>query len=534
MTAPTTNTVKSTEENQLAAVGSAKSGKSGATKRQLRGSSLLLVGRLLSKGVNFAVQVLIVRYLAKSDYGAFAYALSVVAIGETIATFGLDRAVTRFAPIYQERDDYDKMFGTLAMVVGTIFALGTVMVLLFYGLQGSLGRQLINDDQARTLLLILVFLAPVQAFDTVINGMFAVFSKPTAIFLRKYVFGPGLKLMVVVLLIAGGSNVEFLAAGYLAAGVLAVLVFSVVLLRTFKEQHLWEKLNLKTMRIPYREVLAFTVPLLASDLVYVVMGSVDAVLLEHYQGTVDVAALRAVQPTARLNQIVLASFALLFTPVAARMFARKDRRGINDLYWQNAVWIAVVSFPLFALTFSLAEPITLLLFGTRYAQSAVILALLSFAYYFNAALGQNGLTLKVYGKVRYIVIIDVFVALLNLGLNLLLIPRYGALGAAIGTTITLVIFNVLKQAGLGMGTGINLLDRQYLRVYGVIAITALGLLAIQAATSAPIYVSIVLAALGSLLVLWVNRDALNVEKTFPELLKIPLVAWFFGKKGGSE
>ena len=94
------------------------------TRRQIRGSSLLLVGRLVSKGVNFAVQVLTVRYLVKSDYGAFAYALSIVAIGTTFVTFGLDRAVTRFVPIYHEHRDYNKMFGTLALVLGAILTLG--------------------------------------------------------------------------------------------------------------------------------------------------------------------------------------------------------------------------------------------------------------------------------------------------------------------------------------------------------------------------------------------------------------------------
>ena len=51
--------------------------KQNATNRQIRGSSLMLVGRALSMGVNFAVQVLIVRYFAnaKAEYGAFAFAL---------------------------------------------------------------------------------------------------------------------------------------------------------------------------------------------------------------------------------------------------------------------------------------------------------------------------------------------------------------------------------------------------------------------------------------------------------------------------
>ena len=110
--------------------------KNSATNRQIRGSSLMLVGRALSMGVNFVVQVLIVRYFAnaKGDYGAFAYALSIVTLGESIATFGLDRAVTRFLPIYHERQEYNKLFGTIFLVVGTIVFCGFLpLVALFVG-----------------------------------------------------------------------------------------------------------------------------------------------------------------------------------------------------------------------------------------------------------------------------------------------------------------------------------------------------------------------------------------------------------------
>lgn len=496
--------------------------------RQIRGSSLLLIGKLLAMGGNFAVQVLIVRYLSKSDYGAFAYALSIVTLGETIATFGLDRAITRFVPIYHEQGDYNKLFGTIVLVVSTILSLGLALILILYGLQGFIARAFIDDEQTLALLLILIFLSPVNALDTLLNGMFAVFSRPRAIFFRKYLLGPILKLSVVALLIWGHSGVRFLAGGYLMVGTLAVAVYGLILFRVLHEQKLFRHFNWRTIQIPAGEVLAFTIPLLTSDLVYVVMNTVDAVLLEYFQGTVDVAALRAVQPTAKMNQMVLASFGLLFTPAAARMFARNDREGVNNLYWQNAIWIAVISFPIFALTFSLARPITLLLFGTRYEQSAIILALLSFGYYFNAALGQNGLTLKVFGKVRYIVVINILAALLNLGVNFLLIPRYGALGAAIGTCSVLVMFNLLKQTGLRFGTGINLFDWHYFRVYLIIALSALGLFLIQMITSAPVYVNIILAGLASLVVFRLNRHLLNIEQTFPELLRLPLVRQILG------
>lgn len=501
--------------------------KRSATRRQIRGSSLLLFGQFLSKGINFAVQVLIVRYLTKADYGAFAYALSIVALGESLATFGLDRAITRFVPIYHEQRNYNKMFGTILMVLGSMLSIGLAMIVLLFSFQ-SLVQSWLNDKLALQLLLILVFLSPIQALDDLLVGLFSVFTSSRAIFFRKYVLAPGLNLIVVLLLIFGQSNIYFLALGYVISGALGIAICVVLLWQGMRNDGLLREFNRYALEVPWREILIFTIPLLTSDLVYVVMNAMDAVLLEYFGNTVDVAALRAVQPTAKLNQIVLTSFGVLFTPVAARLFARNDREGINNLYWQNAIWIAVASFPIFVLTFSLAQPITILLYGERYAQSALILALLSFSYYFNAALGQNGLTLKVFGIVRYLVVINIIAVVVNLAVNLLLIPPYGALGATIGTAGTLVLHNLLKQAGLRMGTGINLFEWRYFRVYLIIALSAAGVFTIQWMTAAPPYASVGLAVVASVLVVRLNRQLLNVQQTFPELLRIPLVKYVLG------
>jgi O-antigen/teichoic acid export membrane protein len=241
-----------------------------------------------------------------------------------------------------------------------------------------------------------------------------------------------------------------------------------------------------------------------------------------------------VQPVAVLNQFVLTSFTLLFTPAAARMFARKDYAGINTLYWQTAIWIAIISFPVFALTFSLAHPLTVLLYGQRYEQSWIIVALLSFGYYFNAALGFNGLTLRVYGKLRYIVVINILAAVVNIAINVLLIPRYGALGAACGTCATMFLHNILKQAGLVFGTGIKLFERRYLTIYISIMVAALGLLAVQLVLGQVAgqwagAIGLAFAMIASLLVLLLNRKSLNVGQTFPELLRFPLARRLLGE-----
>src|SRR5436305_11135399 len=157
--------------------------------------------------------------------------------------------------------------------------------------------------------------------------------------------------------------------------------------------------------------------------------------------------------------------------------------------------MSVIAFPIFALTFSLAQPLTVLLYTKSYADSATILALLSFGYYFSTALGFNGLTLKVFGRLRYIVVVNILAAVVNVGINLLLIPRYGALGAAIGTCGTLVAHNIFKQAGLLLGTGINLFEWRYLKVYLTIGLSVVGLLLIQTITSSHIVIGFALVAL---------------------------------------
>ena len=514
--------------------------KHSSTSRQIRGSSLMLLGRAISMAVTFTIQVLIVRYLSKANYGAFAYALSFVTLGQTIATLGLDRAITRFVPIYHERHDYNKMFGTILMVISTVLSIGLTLVLLAYTFQGFIAQTLLGSQEADkgmvvALLLILIAMAPMEALDDLIEGLTAIFASPRSIFFRKYILAPGLKLSVVLLLIASGRDVFFLAGGYLFASALGVTVYVSVLIRVLRKQHFFQHFNRKTIHFPVREIFAFTIPLLTSDLVFVLMSGSDVLLLGHFRNTTEVAAFRVVQPAAILNQFVFQSFTLLFTPLAARMYARNDRQGINSLYWQTALWISALSFPIFALTFSLAHPITVLLYGQQYEQSAVILALLSAGYFFNAALGFNGLTLKVYGKLRYIVVINILAAVINIAINLVLIPLYGAFGAACGTCGTMIIHNILKQAGLRLGTGISPFEWRYLKGYLSIIIGALALLAIQrllpkdfSLTSPTIYVSFVCAMLVALVVVGLNRKSLNVGQNFPELLRFPLLRRLFG------
>jgi len=493
------------------------------SRRHIRGSSLLFAGRLTSVGVNFGVQVLIVRYLSKADFGAFAYGLALVSMGQSVTVLGLDKAISRFLPIYDEQRAHDKLLGALVLATGTVIALGAAIVALIFGLHGMLRGPAAGGGTAVTVLLILILLAPIQALDDILMSTFAVFTKPRAIFFRKYVLAPALRLAAVLAVIAGQSDVRGLAVGYVAAGALGVAAYGAMLVRTLRRQGVLGTVPMRSARVPVREIYGFALPLLAVDLMFVVMNGANVVMLGYFGDARDVADYRVVQPAAHLNVLVMTSFTLLFTPMAARLFARDDKAGIQELYWRTAVWIAVFTFPVFAATFALSHTLTVGMFGERYASSAPILALLSLGYYFSAALGFNGLTLRVYGLVRYSVVIAVLAAIANVALNLVLIPRYGALGAGIGTCLTLVVHNLLKQAGLRKGTGISVLHRRHLRVYAVIVAAAGVLLALQRLLDPGFVASLALVAAASLAVLGFTRRSLQIGDTFPELLRIPVV-----------
>jgi O-antigen/teichoic acid export membrane protein len=513
------------------AAGGAPAGGAGhGTHRALRGSTLLLFGRLLSVLMNFGTQVLIVRHLSKTDFGLFAYALSLVVMGQSIAALGIDRAVSRFLPIYDEHREDGKLLGTLVVAAGTIAVLGLAIVALVAGLGGMIATSAPDGtgSAGTAVLLILIVLAPLQALDTVLIATFAAFSKSKSIFVRKHLLTPGLRLAAVVAVVALAGDAEALAIGYVVGGALGVLLSIGLLVSILRSTGIVARVRASGsgISLPSRELYSFALPLLAMDLLFVLMNTSNVIMLGHFGDAAEVADYRVVQPAAHLNLVIMSTFALLFTPAAARLFAREDRAGMSDLYWRTSVWVAVASFPVLAVTTAFAEPVTVLMFGEQYRESGTILALLAVGYYVSAALGFNGLTLRVHGLVKAVVVVSVAAAVLNLALNLILIPAYGAIGAGIGLCVTFLVHNVLKQAALTRGTGIPFFERKHLPAYASIVGTAGGLAALSALTDPPLLVAGLLVAVASGFVLLMSRQSIQIGDTFPELRRLPLLGRF--------
>jgi O-antigen/teichoic acid export membrane protein len=502
-----------------------------ATIAHFSGSVLLLCGRGLSLVLNLVVHVLIVRYLSKLEYGAFAYALAIVSICSSVIVFGLDKAASRFFPIYEERAQYEQLSGAIVLTFSTVSGIGIAVVLAVLAAAGPLSEHVVNDPLSLTLLLLLIAMAPMTAIDALLVSIFAAFANPWAIFWRRHVLGPGLKIVAILVTIASHESVSFLAVGYLVAAVVGIVVNCVVLYRILRAKRFLGGVSLATVRNTARELYRFSATHLFMNIATLMRGTLAVVILEYFNGAAAVAEFRSVLPLARLNEAVLVSFSFLFVPLASRRFARQDSDKINELYWQSTAWVAVLSFPLFLASFCFAEPLTRFLFGNRYEGSAMVLKYLAVGFFVYTLFGFANRVLSVYGKLWHLVASDVIAILVAGCLYWLLVPSHGALGAAIGACVAMIVHALVNQALLYQVAGVRFFQARYTMLYVLIGIISFVLYQLQSAYSIGLAAGAPMVLFTWLLFLVLNRRLLDVGNTFPGLRRLPMLRLIFDRDG---
>lgn len=495
-------------------------------RSQIRGSTLLVVGRVISLVLTTATQVVIVRALTKDDYGAFAYALALAGGGRTLLSLGQGKMLSRFMAKYDEQRDYDRMFGSIVLAAGTVVVTSTVAITTLFLLADGLAGSAVRDAATIDVVLILIFVAPLEALDQVFVSLFAVFSRPRAIFFRKYLFTPGLRLAVVLALALTGSSVAFLAVGYLGAAVVGFAVYVWVFVRVLRERGLLGRFRLRRVVLPFGAVFSFSLPVITGELMLLSLNVGGVMILAAVHSAAEVASYRAVFNPARLNVAVLHAFVPMFLPLAARLFARGDVDGLRRSYWHTGAFVAVLTFPVFALTGPLATGTTVLLFGNGYVDSGPVLALLSLGYYFSVVLGFNAYVLQVCERIVLLVVVNIGVGVLNVVLCVLLVEQYAALGIAVANLAALVVQNLVNQWALRKAIGTSFIDRSVVSAYLAIVLCAGALWGFQAWLDPPVPVGLLAAAIGSMVVLAASRNAMELASTFPELARVPVVRWF--------
>ena len=199
------------------------------------------------------------------------------------------------------------------------------------------------------------------------------------------------------------------------------------------------------------------------------------------------------------------------------MFARGEKHEISQLYWHSSAWIAVLTFPLFLISFSLATPTTVLLFGAEYASSGPVLSIIAFSMYLNAAFGFNTLTLRVFDRVRTIMNIDLKAGLIALLANLAIVPFYGPLGGAVVSCLVLIGQNIAYHRALTLAGQLDRIPDSIARIHVTIIVVAVSLLTFQTLAAQPFVVGFALAVIATVIVWLKYFPTLQIRELYPEL-----------------
>ena len=497
----------------MAAGSSPARGPSDAVTRLLRGSSLLLVGRVLALGADFAAHVLIVRYLTKEDFGAYSYALAVATLIGPTVVLGLPETIARYAPIFLERKQVGRLIGALGVASTVVLGAGVLCIAVVIGFNDSIA-ELMGSDLAAKLLAILILLVPSDGLNLVFQALFASIGRVRSIFFRQYVLVPGLRLAVAIALVIGGQGVTFLAVGYVGASVMGLVWYGTLAAPAIRKQ---VRSRFSGLEIPAREIMSFALPVFLTNIFWIVLLSFSTIALGLLSNTREVADFQAVLPPARLNYLAMTIFFILFIPTVSRLYARNEIEELRHTYLTTTHWQVVITVPILALTTVFAQSFVPTVFGSEYDGSVPILAMLAAGYYLHTAAGPASTTLKVFRRLRYTVVIDSVAIAAGIALNLILIPAAGAEGAALAFLLAIVVRTVPYQWALHRITGIRLLTRDYVRLQVIIALILGALVVVQVLLEPPLAVAILLAGVAGAVVVFVTRDTLHIEQAFPEL-----------------
>jgi O-antigen/teichoic acid export membrane protein len=383
-------------------------------------TSWLISEKIIQLGIGLLVSILVARYLGPEKYGILSYALSVIAFLGTIVYLGLSGLVVRDLVRFPDETD---------MLLGTSFSLkfvGSVIAFL-----GVIGLALVTHDTADNEFWILLiiglsfFARPFEVvdfwFQSQVQSKYSVIAKSVA-----YVVGAVIKILLVligasVVAIAGASSLQIILASMFLVIIYHHKGFSV-----FK----WKARISKAMKL-----LSQSWIIIFAGFFALVNLKVDQIMLRWMSGVAEVGIYSVAVTFSEIWYFIPAAIAMSVFPRLIEL-NKSSPSAYNKKLQQ-------IFDALFAVAFSAALTITFVagtlitfLYGRSYARSASILAIHIWAgiFMFMQPIINGWILLE--NALFFHLANHGAAAIVNILLNLILIPKYGGSGAAIATLIS--------------------------------------------------------------------------------------------------
>jgi O-antigen/teichoic acid export membrane protein len=414
-----------------------QSGSATLQDRLLRGAAGSLSLRVGSTALTFLLQILLARMLGIAGYGMYAYVLAWVQLLVPVAIFGTNRLLIRNMAFYQTESAWGLMHGQLrwAFRIVVFMSLGTGL------LAGGAALLLVPAHEPVKLAALWIgfLLIPLMALNALNAGILQGFHHVVEGQLPELLVKPVLAVSVMVLFgLWLASFSIFWALGLLVAVELVTLLAGITLLA--------RRLPPAVKQAPpsYQAGTWFVaaLPLLLLANLHLVHGRIDLLMLEAMVSTEAVAIYAVAIKCGSLIGFTMTAVNVVLGPMFASLYAANDMHQLQHLVTRSARMLLLLTTPLVVGMVLFGESI-LAIFGAEFTAGWLALAILSVGYPFDVVMGSVGLLLIMTNHARDAATGLGVGMLLNLGLNLLLIPMLGIEGAALATAISIIVRNMI-------------------------------------------------------------------------------------------
>ncbi|TCK18165.1 O-antigen/teichoic acid export membrane protein [Thiogranum longum] len=441
----------------------------GNFRKIAKGGAVFTGGSIGATAIQFVTGLIVIRLLERSDYGLISLGTTAVTILTVISMLGFRTAVPRF--LARHRAQGNKVIA--GEVAGTALmcavVLSSLFALMLYG-QATLVAHMFDKPAVapvfRMLALMLPAMVLIETFSAIFQGMENVRAKVIFQDLTMNL----MRLILLLPVAIAGLGFQGVLWAYVSTAWITLAIYLVYAIRNVRGV-----LHPQVSWAVTKDLLWFSFPLLGVSIMTNVVTWAATLTLGYLQPAEELGRFSAPLRLAAILPVPLAGMTFLFLPVVSKLVARDARQEILELYRSTTKWAFIVTMPLLMYFVVDAEFMVTLLFGAAYHDSANVLRILMIGFAINAFTGPNASAIVAFGDTGTPFVLAMLAAGSAVLLCLLLVPQYGALGAALGTAIAKSVSHVLMSVMLYRKFRIHALTAAFLKpVLFVAVVTALA------------------------------------------------------------
>jgi O-antigen/teichoic acid export membrane protein len=408
-----------------------------------RGSGVLAAGSFVEFATRFVIAFLLARSLGAGDYGLYVLAISAATLFAGISLLGLDDAMVRYVAILSGRRDTPGVRGTIQLGLGVAAATGAALGAVLYLGAEPIATGLFDEPRLTRLLQLVALAVPFLSISNVLAGTARGFHRMDIAALAENVVQSGVRLgLLAAIFLVGGLSTATAVVVFGIADVAATITMITLLHRHFPLESRGQP-----VRRDGKAVFRFALPLWFSGMLRQFRRNIEALLLGATGPAANVGVFAVVNKVNLVGHVWLLSILVAVKPTMAQLHDRGDRAELARVYTATTRWSLSLALPCVIAMVLYREPI-LATFGMSFTAGSTALVILAMAELANAGTGTCGPMLDMTGHTRLKVANSVLWTGLLIGSGIVLIPRWGVVGAATASLVAIAAVNLLTVAEL--------------------------------------------------------------------------------------